>query len=93
MVISPTVGRVVWFWRAAPQLLSVQPEAALVTYVHSDRCVNLVCFDHNGTPFPQTSVALVQDGDPVPEAGYASWMPYQIGQAKRHAAEPAPPAA
>lgn len=86
MLIKPTVGRVVWFKPAG--LLDDQPYAALVTYVHGDRMVNLVTFDHNGNPSPQTSVPLVQEGDVRPSAGfYCEWMPYQIGQAKKHASD------
>lgn len=50
--------------------------------------VNLATFDHNGNPQPKTSVPLLQDDDAKPEGGYfCSWMPYQVGQAKKHEAE------
>lgn len=89
MVITPTVGRVVWFYprgKGPPE----QPLAALVAHVWSDTCVNLAVFDSNGQPIPPgtTSVLLVQEGAPVPSGGnYCTWMPYQVGQAKRHEAE------
>jgi hypothetical protein len=39
-----------------------------------------------GKTFPKLSVTLVQDGDQLPSGGgYAEWMPYQQGQAKKHA--------
>jgi hypothetical protein len=77
MIITPTVGRVVWVHRWA-SLDTSQPEAALVTYVHDDRLINVCGFDANGHPFQLTSLVLVQADDPKPEE-YAEWMPYQKG--------------
>lgn len=92
-MIKPTVGRVVWYRASEPdpiKLDSKQPLAALVTYVHGDRMVNLVVFDPNGVPCPRTSVTLVQEGDSILNgSSYCEWMPYQVGQAKRHEAEAA----
>lgn len=90
IVITPTIGRVVWFWpaRREGEPYSEQPFSASVVYVWGDRLVNLAAFDHNGTPESHTSVPLVQEGDPKPEYGfYAQWMPYQVGQAKKHEGE------
>lgn len=97
--IKPTVGRVVWFYRAnsfdttafaAPA--EGEPLAAIVTRVWNDRGVNLAVFDANGVTHPRTSVPLVQEGDDVPEHGpYATWMPYQVSQAKKHAADASEP--
>lgn len=84
-IIPPTVGRVVWV-RHAEHPSDEQPEAAIVAYVHGDRCINVAGFDHNGAPFSKTSVTLCQEGDPRPTGSiYAEWMPYQLGQAKKHA--------
>lgn len=85
MIIKPTVGRVVWFY---PQGHSQdkQPLAAIVSHVWSDTCVNLAIFSANGCPMqnPPTSILLVQEGSEVPSGGhYCTWMPYQIGQAKK----------
>lgn len=85
-MISPTPGRVVWF---TPHRLAdhrrdpKQPLAALVTYVWTDRCVNLFVLGQDSEGgYAQTSVALLQDDDAKPEDGYfASWMPFQKGQA------------
>jgi hypothetical protein len=87
MIITPTVGRVVWFVPHGSLIdEKFQPCAAIVAYVHSDRLVNLTVFAHNGGSRPETSVTLVQEGDNKPESGhYCKWMPYQIGQAQRHA--------
>jgi hypothetical protein len=85
-MIKPTVGRIVWY-RQLDGVHDEQPFAAILTYVHSDRLVNLVVFDHFGIGKTRASVQLVQEGDPTPEVGgYAEWMPYQIGQAKKHEA-------
>lgn len=85
MVIKPTVGRVVWF-RFQPDL---SPLAAIVAHVWSDSCVNLAIFGQDGVPMsnPPTSVRLIQEGE-TPPVGccYCEWMPYQIGQAKKHEA-------
>lgn len=85
-MIVPTPGRVVWFTPAtAHHTDPKQPWAALITYVWSDRMVNLAAFDQNGCAQPKTSVTLLQDDDAKPEGGYfCSWMPYQVGQAKKH---------
>lgn len=95
-MIKPTVGRVVWFHPeggfSGVTNDKTQPLAAIVTYVWHDRMVNLVVFDHNGTPFGKTSVQLVQEEDSVegsyvPQGYYCEWMPYQIGQAAKYYAE------
>lgn len=86
-MIVPTVGRVVWVWtdgadfhaQVAPKLLSPeQPMVGLVSFVRSERLINVAGFDHVGLPFALTEVPLLQDEDPIPERGtYAGWMPYQ----------------
>ncbi len=85
-MIKPTIGRVVWYWPPQnPQ--PVQPLAAIVTHVWSDTCVNLAIFNENGCPIerPPTSILLVQEGVERPTGGhFCEWMPYQIGQAKKH---------
>jgi hypothetical protein len=85
-MISPTIGRIVWYRDG-----SSQPLAAIVTYVWSDRLVNLAVFNPNDClPFGKTSVTLMQDGDQLPVGeSYAEWMPYQKGQAAKHDAEKA----
>jgi len=79
-VIQPTVGRVVWYYPTKEQ--DDQPQAALVTYVHDDRLINVGGFDHAGHPFQRTEVQLLQDDD-KPEGFHAMWMPYQKGQAAK----------
>jgi hypothetical protein len=91
MIIKPTVGRVVWFTPNEdinPLGIKVnhgdQPMVAFITYVFNDRMVNLIVWDHEGNRSKHTSVTLVQEEDPKPEGNYAEWMPYQVGQAKKH---------
>ena len=89
-MIKPTIGRVVWFQpaKSEDEPLREQPFAALITYVWNDHMVNLAVFDQNGAPFSATSVTLIQEEDDTqPASGYfAQWMPYQVGQAKKHEA-------
>lgn len=81
-MITPTVGRVVWFH---PEANMDQPYAAIIAHIWSDRCVNLAYFDANGNSRSATSVPLVQDEDRFagPDAFYCEWMPYQKGQAAK----------
>lgn len=86
-MIKPTVGRVVWFWNKKPVDATVQPQAAIVSHVWGDVCVNLAIFDPNGNAVanPPTSIRLVQEGEDQPDFPHCTWMPYQIGQAKAKA--------
>lgn len=84
-MIQPTIGRVVWYYpHGATQVQAgEQPHAALVAYVHGDRCINIGYFDQNGNARNATSITLVQDDDQLPEHGFCCWMPYQKGQAAK----------
>jgi hypothetical protein len=83
-MITPTVGRIVWYRPIGPQA-DEQPWAAIIVRVHTDRVVNLTVFDHDGYGKPKQGVQLLQEGDAVPSAGggYCEWMPYQKGQAAK----------
>lgn len=89
-MITPTVGRIVWFYPASNQATpgfappdEGQPLAAIIAGVFGDHAVHLTVFDGIGIPHSEPYVQLVQEGDDVPGAGrYATWMPYQIGKAK-----------
>jgi len=88
-MIKPSVGRVVWYHPSLDDknvaLGGDQPFAALIAHVWNDTCVNLAIFDANGVSFSKTSVQLVQDETEEKSSnGYAEWMPYQVGQAKKH---------
>lgn len=90
-IITPTVGRVVWFyaWSGDPDLdgfihsHGIVPMAAHVAHVWSDRMVNLMVIDPNGKAHSRTSIVLRQEGDPAPAGSYCEWMPYQKGQAAK----------
>lgn len=92
-LIPPSPGRVVWYYPSQQELEAKQiaiydqgqPLAATVAYVFSDRLVNLSVVDQAGAQFRRTSVKLLQEDDERPhnsEGPYATWMPYQLGQAK-----------
>lgn len=82
-MIIPSIGRVVWYTPAKTQDGrgdAKQPYAAIVVYVHNDRCVNLAVFDHIGRPHPRLNTQLLQDEDTPKDTdgeGHAAWMPYQ----------------
>jgi hypothetical protein len=80
-LIKPTIGRVVWYHPDAPH---TQPWAALVCFVHDEKTVNLTVFDDFGLGKAKLNVPLMQEGDDKPIGMYCEWMPYQIGQAKKH---------
>ena len=83
-MIKPTIGRVLWFYDEN-HTEGAQPKTALVCHVWSDTCVNLAVFDTNGVASNRTSVLLWQGEDAHrPSAMFAEWMPYQVGQAKKH---------
>jgi hypothetical protein len=94
-MIVPTVGRVIWF---RPSIHDeglihhdkTQPLAAMICHVWGDRLVNLMVIDGNGGTQGKTSVPLLQEGESLPESGFfCSWMPFQLGQAAKHAASAA----
>ena|SRR3990172_380399 len=88
--IVPTIGRKVWFWSCLPVIDSAQPEDATICYVHNDCTVNLRVTDHNGDSRPEHYVHLIlsnAEKQSLAQGAYATWMPYQIGQAEKYAEE------
>ena len=96
-MISPTVGRKVWYLpshqdlnigtESTPPMTASgdQPLDATVVAVWGDRCINLVIFDSIGGMYTRRSVTLKQEGDVIPDGqAYAEWMPYQAAQAKKN---------
>lgn len=95
-LIPPTPGRVVWYYPSQHEIDAktitlidpAKPLAATVAHVFDDRLVNLSIVDQVGAQFRRTSVQLLQEDDPVPhtsEGPYATWMPFQLGQAAKAA--------
>lgn len=95
-LIPPSPGRVLWYYPSQQEIEAKQiaiydqgqPLAATVAYVFSDRLVNLSVVDQSGAQFRRTSVTLLQEDDERPhssEGPYATWMPYQLGQAAKAA--------
>lgn len=89
-MIEPTVGRIVHFrpGKSAANLRIQcdprQPLAAIVTYVHGPRMVNLAVLDALGRHHALASVRLLQDDDKgSDDEPFAEWMPFQKGQAAK----------
>lgn len=81
--IEPTIGRIVHYY----DFDGSGPYAAILTAVLDQNLVRVRAFDvkdgvrgHNDV---NTDVPLLQDGDTGIIGAYATWMPYQIGQAKK----------
>lgn len=85
-MIPATVGRVLLLWGARGVNYDLnQPFRADICYVWSDRLVNVSYNDHQGQAMAESSVVLLQDDDAKPHGiPFCTWMPYQIGQARKH---------
>ncbi len=91
--INPTIGRKVYFFEPAEPIEPTTryddkvPFDATIVYVWSKSTVNLRVTDHAGNVFTRTSVPL-RDPGPMDRHGQeyvATWMPFQVGQAKQSA--------
>ena len=89
-MITPTVGRKVWYRPAGFDLGAEmmiahdgKPLDATVVAVNGSGTVNLSVFDSVARHFVRLDIPLVQDGEAPPDGAYAEWMPYQNGQAKK----------
>jgi hypothetical protein len=85
-MIKPTIGRIVDYWPDG-FVEGEQPRAAQIAYVWSDTCINIGFLYVDGVHGNATSVPLWQGEDERPKGAHCSWMPYQIGQAKKHEGE------
>lgn len=99
-MITPTVGRVVWFHpnvdlndpEATRSFLSHHPSFALaetcegrIAAVNEDGTVNLAVLDRTGVSHPMQDVLLVQEDQDTQEGTpFCEWMPYQKGQAAKN---------
>ena len=84
-MMKPTIGRVVYYKDST----GAHQSAAIIAYVHTDECVNLMVIDQNGNPSGRTNV---MNGT---WAGQWDWMPYQkvkaeAGDHNSESAEPRP---
>jgi hypothetical protein len=79
MSITPTVGRVLWFYGYVGASGWHGPMAAIVAAVNGDR-VNLAVFDSTGATFARAGVLLVQEGQTPPASDYCRWMPFQAAK-------------
>jgi hypothetical protein len=84
--IPPTVGRHVDYyrtpdhWKAEPK----RPYCAHIVNVNGDGTINVVFWNEMGSALPVQHVVLLQHGEQVPDdRDFATWMPYQIGQAQK----------
>ncbi len=71
-MISPTVGRVVWFYKYIAGQGFKGPMAGHVAFVHHNSMVNLMVIDENGVPRSETSVLLCQDDQSPPTGNYCT---------------------
>lgn len=83
-VITPTVGRRVYFWPNEEDQArfgvfdAQQPCDAGILYVWGDRDLNLEVTGPSGVKHAVQNVQLLQGDDEAPEGkSYAAWMPYQ----------------
>ena len=85
--ITPTPGRIIWFTPGNNDGITrngAEPLAAIVAGVLADGTVNLAVFDARGNLSQRHAVEIVDaDAANVPVNGFASWMPYQLGQAAK----------
>ena len=98
--ITPTVGRKVWFYDSPPlgeqhhEMSDKQPFDATIIYVWNEGMVNLDVTGHDGARFIATSVPLRSPSDSDCHNGFArfaTWMPYQMGQAAKAEADAGKP--
>ena len=81
---EPVVGDKLNYWPNGKIAANTQPETAVVAFVHSVNMtspvlVNLAIVDHDGRPYSQKNVRLVQandvqrTGQGMPELRFATW--------------------
>lgn len=91
--MTPTIGRRVWYWpdenerKLGVSSDGVQPCDAGVIYVFGANMVNLLVTDHVGQQHIRKSVYLAAPDAERPISSHATWMPYQVNQARAQAQE------
>lgn len=92
---TPTVGRIMWFYPNPHSAGLVHPRAgqplsgSVASVSEDGMFVNMSVIDADGNPRARQNIPVVQADMPAPNGAYACWMPYQVGQARKH--EPQPP--
>lgn len=96
-LIQPTIGRKVWFYPQQEDLdeglkvlneesFFAQPLDATVVFIWGDSLVNLHVLDHEGNAWKFEKVILLPDYRPESfPVRCATWMPYQLNQARKEA--------
>ena len=75
-MITPTVGRIVWYFSGKPNEFE---RPAIVTNVFGDRqhMLDVCVFDNKGAT-PRRAIPLRQPEDGMPTGEHCVWMPYQV---------------
>lgn len=57
--MKASIGKSVLYWQTPPEWgVTTYPQAAIITFVHSQECVNLVVWDHNGVAKQRLMIPL-----------------------------------
>ena len=80
--ITPTVGRIVWYFAEKMHEGYRGPYAAIITKVWSNTCVNLTVAHSDGSVVYKPDVHMIPPHTQAPSYPHAQWMPYQVGQAQ-----------
>lgn len=82
-MITPTVGRTVWF-RGRAGYRTEQPQCAFIAFVHGNNACNLQVLDSAGNASAMQDVAHWDGEGNAPAYAHWQWMPYQKGQAAKN---------
>lgn len=86
--MTPSIGRVVWYYPAGG---SEQPWPALISKVHAGNTINVGGFRPDGTPFDAQEIPLCLPAEnPYAGVSHCTWMPYQVGAAAEQAGKVSP---
>lgn len=84
--MEPSVGRIVWYWPGCDE--PGQPQAAIITYVHSSKMIGVAVLSPSGCVRFRSSVRLCQPSDTDSVLSeHCRWMPYQQAQHEKQLAQ------
>jgi hypothetical protein len=87
-MITPTIGRKVWYWPVNERGITVYDEKqacdATIIFVHGDTSINATVIDHAGVSHYKAVTLYQGSVEDRPTSSCATWMPYQQDQAKKH---------